>query len=170
MLKDLLLVLSAVWQEQPAALAFYLAKKPIWENFLLTLTGALIGATLVFFFPEEVKFVSKQIRGLLKLIKNLIGLEIKSKTINHFDDSWVSKINLKIQSLRQTLINKIVKNGFPQVLIFIVASLPFPGSLPIAIAASRLINLQYSYFIITAATFTRTYLLVLFLYTIGGNN
>lgn len=62
----------------------------------------------------------------------------------------------------------MVNHSSPKIFVFIVAAIPLPGLLPIAIIVTRLLKLSYGYLIILTATITRTYILILTIYKIGG--
>lgn len=166
MIKNLLIIFSAVWQEQPVALALYLAKKPMYEALILLIIGSCLGMTLIYFFPEEIRFISRLIHRFFRWLIHLMKKINSNRQLKKI--RWYHLWSSKISKLRQKLISHMVNHSSPKIFVFIVAAIPLPGLLPIAIIVTRLLKLSYGYLIILTATITRTYILILTIYKIGG--
>lgn len=166
MFHEVLIFISSIWQEQAAAVAYYLAGKPMWEALGLLTIGASLGVTFFYFFPEEISLIAKVVRKLFKKLKlyfwpNSIQSQPKNNT-------WLKNRIGKIQNTRQKLAHKFSKSNYPQIAIFIIAAIPIPGLIPLAVAISRIINLRRGLVIIILATFLRTFILTIVVYEVGG--
>lgn len=160
MLQDALLFFSSIWQEQPAAFAFYLAGKTVWETLMLLLISTSIGATILYFFPEEINLMIKIIKKILFSSKKQTSQESKIKI-------FFLNLNSRLHNHRSYLIEKLAKNGYPKIAIFIVTVIPIPGLLLVAIATARLLNLKHGYYLILIGSVVRTLVLVTTIYRLG---
>jgi len=156
-----LIIFSTIFQEQSVAIALFVANKPFWETFFLLFAGSTLGMVIFYFFPEEFKLITGPIAKLWKIIKKRIAPESLANNIKK------SRWKIRLASFQQELISKIVRNGYPQIIIFIITCLPFPGFFPIAIIAARLLKLKHGFWLIFTANIVKTFILVISVYQIG---
>lgn len=165
--KYLLIIWSAAWQEQATAIALFIAGFPFKESFSLLLLGSTLGVIVFYFFPEELVFIIKSVGVLYYKARKLI-LGAQSQKVNLSSNfRWLQLTKQWIGMQQQFLIQRIVKNGYPQTVVFVIASLPFPLFLQIGIVSARLLKLKGRFWIVLGASFVRTYLLVVIVYKIG---
>jgi len=155
MVKYLLIILLAALQEQSAATALFLAGKSQGEAFLLTWLGSSLTVVLCYFFPEEVHFLVQVFRKILR-----IGPGTNFLKENFLFQQW--------QNFQQQMNEWIKEHHSPQVAVFLVAAIPIPGLIVIAIVAARIVKLRWGFGIVFTANVFKTYILVIVIYHFGS--
>lgn len=161
MLGKMLIIFFSIFQEHAMAISLYLKKISFWEAFVLLEIGAIIAVLAAYYLPEELKLITLPFRFLWHNLKKLIGK-------NADKISFVVLWKLKYEKWQTELIKKIVKNGYPAIIIFIVCVSSVPGSFPIAIMAARILKLKNGIWLLLAANSIKTIILVFGVYEIGN--
>ncbi|PIY95556.1 MAG: hypothetical protein COY66_06390 [Candidatus Kerfeldbacteria bacterium CG_4_10_14_0_8_um_filter_42_10] len=170
--KYLLVIWAAAWQEHITAFTLYSQGVPFQETVVLLMTGSTLGAIFLYFVPEEVSFVARLIKALVRFGKKSLYWLIRKKlpvATRPANNSFYQQLRSRLLGIQEILIRKLVRNNkYPQLAVFLFVCIPFPGFLKGGIIQARVLRLKRGFWVILAASFIRNFLIIKGVYQLGA--
>ncbi len=159
MIDEIFFAWTAIWQEQTTAVAMYLAGYAFWKGYIVLVSGSSIGIIICYFFPDYTKWLGQR---TVESIETATQRRLRDTRLM----IWCQHYWLAIEKARARLIDRIVANNYPQLIVFASTAIPIPFLWLAPIAATRILKLRRGFTIVYSASVVRSLIIALVTYRV----